>query len=276
MKQLERKALQLRIEVLKMIYEAGSGHIGGSLSSLDILVILFYEVMRFDPHRPFWEERDRFILSKGHSVEAYYAVLADLGFFPREELRNYCRFGSRLTGHPTTKVPGVEVNTGSLGHGLAVGAGMAMAGKMDQKGYKVYVLMGDGELGEGSVWEAAQIAAHYKLDNLIGIVDRNRLQISGCTEDILRLEDLMNKWSAFGWEVLNVDGHNFEELLKIFKAVPLTKNKPHVIIAHTTKGKGISFMENDRSWHHRVPSKEELEKALGELSTKLREFEENE
>lgn len=268
---LKRKAIEIRKEVLKMIHRANSGHTGGSLSCVDILVTLFYKVMRFDPRNPRWEDRDRFILSKGHSVEAYYAVLADLGFFPKEELENYCKYGSRLTGHPTTKVPGVEVNTGALGHGLAVGVGMALAGKIDKKDYKVYVLMGDGELDEGSVWEAAQIAAHYGLDNLVGIIDRNYLQISGNTESILRLEPLSKKWEAFGWYVIEVDGHDFNSLYEVFSKVPQREKKPHVIIAKTVKGKGISFIEGKVEWHHRVPNEEELRRALEELDKQLQE-----
>lgn len=268
-----KKAIQLRMDLLQMIHRANSGHTGGSLSSVDILVALFYRVMRIDPTRPLWEERDRFVLSKGHSVEGYYAILADLGFFPKEELERYCRLGSFLTGHPTRKVPGVEVNTGALGHGLAVGVGMAIAGKMDSKPYKVYVLMGDGELGEGSVWEAAQVAAHYGLDNLVGIVDRNRLQISGYTEEVLRLENLAEKWRAFGWEVVNVDGHDLERLVGTFEKVPILAKKPHLVLAHTVKGKGVSFIENKKEWHHHVPSEEELRRALEELNRQLEELE---
>jgi len=268
---LKKKAVERRIDIINMIFKAKSGHTGGSLSAVEILVVLFYKIMRIDPKNPKWEDRDRFVLSKGHSAEVYYSILADLGFFPKKELENYCKYGSMLTGHPTTKVPGVEVNTGALGHGLAVGIGMAIAGKMDKKNYKVYVLMGDGELDEGSVWEAAQIAAHYQLDNLIGIVDRNRLQITGDTEEVLKLENLVDKWAAFGWQVIQVDGHNIEELVQTFKEIPLVDKKPHLVIARTIKGKGISFIEGDKSWHHRVPSDEEYKRALAELRQQLRE-----
>ena len=245
-----------------MIFNAKTGHTGGSLSSVDILVALYYEMMKIDPKNPKWEARDRFVLSKGHSVEGYYTILADLGFFPKSELKNYSKFNSRLIGHPSVKVPGVEMNTGALGHGLSVAVGMALAGKVDKKDYKVYVLMGDGELAEGSIWEGAMAAGHYQLDNLIGIIDRNHLQISGNTETVMSLENLKEKWHAFGWHVLTVDGNNIEELVKIFKKIPTAKEKPQVIIANTTKGKGIPFIENDATWHHKVPSEEQLKEAL--------------
>lgn len=269
---LNKKAIERRIDIINMIYKAKSGHTGGALSSVDIIVSLFYKIMKYKPENPEWSDRDRFILSKGHSVEGYYSVLADYGFFPKEELKNYCQYESMLTGHPTTKVPGVEVNTGSLGHGLAVGAGMAIAGKMEHKSYKVYVLMGDGELDEGTVWEAAQIASHYKLDNLIGIVDRNRLQITGNTEEVLKLENLKDKWQAFGWCVNKVNGHDIQELVTAFESIPIVKEKPHLIIAETIKGKGVSFIEGDKSWHHRVPNDEEYKKALEELNQQLKKW----
>lgn len=263
---LESKAKEIRRTIVEMIYNAKSGHIGGALSSVDILVTLFYKVLRIDPKNPASPDRDRFILSKGHSVEGYYAILADLGFINREELKTYCRFNSRLTGHPTVKVPGVEANTGSLGHGLSIGVGMALAGKMDKRNYRVYVLMGDGEQAEGSVWEAGMSASHYKLDNIIGIIDRNRLQIGGSTESVMSLESLSAKWSAFGWEVKEVDGHSFKELIDVLGNTPLTLNKPTLIIAHTIKGKGISFIENRAEWHHRVPTDEEFIKMMEELT----------
>ena len=269
---LNKKSIERRIDIINMIYKAKSGHTGGALSSVDIIVSLFYKIMKYKPENPEWSDRDRFILSKGHSVEGYYSVLADCGFFPKEELKNYCRYESMLTGHPTTKVPGVEVNTGSLGHGLAVGIGMAIAGKMEHKSYKVYVLMGDGELDEGTVWEAAQIASHYKLDNLIGIVDRNRLQITGDTEEVLKLENLKDKWQAFGWLVNKVNGHDIQELVTAFESIPIVEEKPHLIIAETVKGKGVSFIEGDKSWHHRVPNDEEYKKALEELNQQLKKW----
>lgn len=271
LKQLKKKAIQTRKNAIQMTYRANGGHLGGVLSSIDILVVLYYAVMKIDPKRPDWEDRDRFVLSKGHSVEGYYAILSDLGFFPKEELSTYRKYKSRLIGHPSNKVPGIEVNSGALGHGLSVAVGMALAGKMDKKSRRVYVLMGDGEQAEGSIWEAAMAGSHYKLDNLVGIVDRNRLQISGCTEDVIALEDLKAKWCSFGWEVVEVDGHNIEELLECFKKIPTVKGKPHLMIANTIKGKGISFMENQRQWHHKVPNDEELKQALSELELKMRE-----
>jgi transketolase len=259
-----------------MIYEAKTGHTGGALSSVDILSALHYEVMRINPENPKWEDRDRFILSKGHSVEGYYAILADMGFFPKEELNTFSKFGSRLIGHPTVKVPGIEMNTGALGHGLPVAVGMALAGKMDGKDYRVYVLMGDGELAEGSIWEAAMAGGHYGLDNLVGIIDRNGLQISGSTEKVMKQESLKERWNSFGWEVLEVDGHHMEELVSAFRSLPVVKGKPHLIVAHTIKGKGISFTENVAKWHHGVPSREQLEQAVKELEAQLKEVEAHE
>ena len=268
---LERIAIERRMDLIQLIYDAKGGHTGGALSSVDILVSLYYSVMKIDPINPKWEQRDRFILSKGHSVEGYYTILSDLGFFPKEELKTYGKFGTRLIGHPTVKVPGIEMNTGALGHGLSVAVGMALAGKMDEKEYKVYALMGDGEQAEGSVWEAAMAGGNYCLDNLIGIIDRNKLQISGNTEQVMKLESLADKWSSFGWEVLAVDGHDMEQLVETFKSIPLKQGKPHLIIANTIKGKGISFTENVAKWHHGVPSSEQLELALKELAAQLEE-----
>lgn len=268
-----RKAIQIRMDMLQMIYEAKSGHTGSSLCNTDILTALYYGVLRVKPEQPDWDERDRFILSKGHAVESYYCILADLGFFPKEELRTYTQFGSRLIGHPNNKVPGVEMNTGALGHGLSVGVGMALAGKMDAKSYRVFVLMGDGEQAEGSVWEAAMAGAHYKLDNLIGIIDRNGLQISGRTEDVMNSEPLHEKWSSFGWHVEFVDGHSIAHLVQRLQAVPLTDGKPTLFIANTIKGKGLSIAENVPHWHHHVPSNEEFAEAIAELQKQLGEIE---
>jgi len=269
--ELKKRAIETRIDLIKMIYNAKAGHTGGSLSSTDIIVALYYGIMRFDIHNPKWENRDRFVLSKGHSVEAYYAVLANIGFFPREELASYSRYGSKLIGHPSTAVPGVEINTGALGHGLSAGVGMALAGKMDGRDYRVYVLMGDGEQAEGSIWEAAMAGANYRLDNLIGIIDRNRLQITGNTENVMKLESLKDKWTAFGWEVVETEGHDMAQLIDTFSKLPVVKGKPHLVIANTVKGKGVSFMENVAKWHHGVPSKEQTEKALEELNEQLSE-----
>jgi transketolase len=264
-KELELKAKAIRRQVIKLIYGAKGGHTGGALSSTDILTALFYGVMNFDPKYPKWENRDRFILSKGHSVEPYWSILADLGFFDQEELRTYSQFGTRLIGHPNNKVPGVEMNTGSLGHGLPVAVGMAIAAKKDGRKNKVYVLMGDGEQAEGSVWEGAMAASHYKLDNLVAILDRNHLQISGNTEDVMSLEPLADKWTSFGWHVKKINGNSMTELVEAFRSTPYSVGKPTLILAETTKGKGVSFMENNPSWHHKVPTPEQYELALKEL-----------
>lgn len=261
---LRQIAAKRRADALTMIWRAKGGHTGGTLSSLDLLTCLFYDVMNVNPKRPSDPARDRFVLSKGHSVEGYLAILADLDFFPKQELRTYSRSGSRLIGHPSNKVPGVEICSGALGHGLPAGVGMALGAKRQDAVYNTYVLMGDGELAEGSVWEAAMAAANFKLDNLFAIIDRNRLQISGETEDVMRLEDLAAKWRAFGWEVSEIDGHDIPAILSYFH----TKHgecKPHCLIAHTCKGKGISFVENQKEWHHKVPDDAQLQQAYQEL-----------
>ncbi|TVX83845.1 transketolase [Peribacillus simplex] len=266
---LKVKATEIRMDLLKMIYEAGTGHTGGSLSNTDILTALYYKVMNIDPQNPTWEDRDRYVQSKGHAVESYWAILADKGFFSKEELKTFSQFNTRLIGHPNNKVPGVEMNTGALGHGLPISVGMALAAKMDGKSYKVYTLMGDGEQAEGSVWEGAMAAAQYKLDNLVAIIDRNKLQITGSTEDVMSIEPLGDKWRSFGWEVIEVDGNDIEQLVKVLTNTPQSNGKPTMVIAHTVKGKGISFAENVTKWHHHVPSKEEYELAMGELSKQL-------
>ena len=273
-RRLRRKAIELRKNLIAMIYESKAGHTGGSLSSLDILTALFYGILDADSERPQWPDRDRFVLSKGHSVEGYYNILADKGYFPKEELKTFCRFGTRLIGHPSVKVPGVEMNTGALGHGLSVSVGMALAGKMDAKDYRVFVLMGDGELAEGSVWEGAMSAANFGLDNVVGIVDRNRLQISGDTEKVMRLDSLKGKWTEFGWEVREVDGHDMAQLLRTFRDIPFKKGKPSMVIAKTVKGKDISFMENIAKWHHGVPSQDQMAQAVAELDGLLKEISE--
>ncbi|WP_182102176.1 transketolase [Niallia taxi] len=267
--ELKRKATEIRMSVIDMVYEAGTGHTGSSLSNTDILTALFYGVMKVDPTNPTWEDRDRYIQSKGHAVESYWAVLADMGFFPKEELKTFSKFNSRLIGHPNNKVPGVEMNTGALGHGLSISVGLALAAKLDKKPYRVFTLMGDGELAEGSVWEAAMSAAHYQLDNLVGIIDRNRLQITGSTDDVMSNEPLDKKWQSFGWEVVEVDGNDVAELVSVFKEAPIATGKPTMILANTIKGKGISMAENVASWHHHVPTKEEYILAMTELSKQL-------
>lgn len=263
---LERIARNVRRNLLETIHIAGSGHTGGSLSSVDILVALYFHTMHYsdDAKDP---DRDRFILSKGHSVEGYYTVLAEAGFFPVVELKTYGSFDSRLYGHPTMKVPGVEVPTGALGHGLSVAVGMALAGQRVGNDYRVFVLMGDGEQAEGSIWEAAMAASHYHLGNLIAIVDYNKLQISGLVDSVMTVSSLTERWSSFGWHVEEVEGNEMVELVRCLDRFPrgLERNSPTVLVAHTTKGKGVSFMENNPKWHHRVPTDDELRNALLEL-----------
>ena len=262
---LEKKAVQIRKDLINMIYTAKTGHTGGALSSTDIMTTLFYGIMNVDVNHPKNPDRDRFILSKGHSVEPYWCILAELGFIEKEELKTFSQFGTRLIGHPNNKVSGVEMNTGSLGHGLSVASGMALAAKMDEKKYRVFTLMGDGEQAEGSVWEGAMFAAHYKLDNLVAIIDRNRLQISGCTEDVMGLDPLDKKWESFGWNVVEINGNSIHELYEILGKNPACEGKPTLVLANTTKGKGVSFIENQAAWHHKVPTEDEYKQAMQEL-----------
>ncbi len=268
---LFRKSVETRKTVLKLIHHAKTGHTGGALSSTDIMVSLYYKIMNIDPKNPNMEDRDRFILSKGHSVEPLWTILADLGFYPEEDLWTFSSFGSKLIGHPNNKMPGVEMNTGSLGHGLSVGSGLALAAKKMNKSYRTFVLMGDGEQAEGSVWEAAMFAAHYKLDNLVAIIDRNRLQISGSTEEVMALDPLDEKWEAFGWEVVQVDGNNLDQLVSALDSSQVVTGKPKLILANTTKGKGVSFIENQADWHHHVPTDDQLAQAQEELDQQLTE-----
>jgi transketolase len=268
-KELDKKATEIRIRLLKMIYEAGGGHTGGALSSVDILTTLYFHTMNYQPQNPLWPERDRFILSKGHSVEGYYCILAEAGFFPKTILNKYRKFKSILAGHPVRKVPGVELNSGALGHGLSVGVGMAMAAKMNDEKHRIFVLMGDGEQGEGSVMEAANSAGHYKLDNLVAIIDRNFLQISGKTEEVMSLKNLKIRWSAYNWHVDEINGHNIQDMAELFDTCPVETGKPHLVIARTIKGRGVSFIENRSEWHHKVPDGKQLEQALAELNKKL-------
>jgi transketolase len=264
---LQAKARELRIQVLTMIYQAKSGHPGGSLSVTEIMTVLFYHVLRQRPQNPQWPDRDRFILSKGHAAPMLYAVLADLGYFPASELATLRQIDSRLQGHPCrTRTPGVEAS-GSLGHGLSIGCGLAYAAKkLDYRNNSIYVLLGDGELNEGQVWEAAMFAHHCELDNLIAIVDRNGFQFVGPTEKVLALEPLSSKWKAFGWHVEEVrNGHDIAALLDAFNHVRNKDGKPKVIIANTVKGKGVSFMENSVEWHGIAPSEEQFVAALQEL-----------
>lgn len=258
-------ATRIRVHALEMTHRAKSSHIGGCLSIADLLSVLYGAVLRIDPSRPDWPERDRFILSKGHAAAAIYATLAERGFFPMEWLDRYYLDGSHLAGHITHGVPGVEASSGSLGHGLSIGCGMALAGKRDRQHYRVFVLLSDGECDEGSTWEAALFAPHHHLDNIIAIVDYNKIQSFGTVKEVLDLEPLANKWQTFGWAVREIDGHNFGEIEEASLNVPLEAEKPSCIIAHTVKGKGVSFMENQLAWHYLPPSDEELRQALLEL-----------
>ncbi len=265
MEHLEKKAREIRKDLLNMIYEGKAGHVGGALSSTDILVALYYEIMRINPKNPKWENRDRFILSKGHSVEGLLCILADRGYFDKSILHTYSQYQSILIGHPNNKVPGMEVCSGALGHGLSIAAGVALGAKRKNMDIKSFVLMGDGEQAEGSIWEAAMAASNYKLDNLFAYIDRNHLQISGNTEAVMKLGDLRAKYEAFGWEVSEIDGNNMQQIIANFYEAEKNKGKPHLIIANTIKGKGVSYMENNVKWHHGVPTKEQLNAALQEL-----------
>lgn len=262
---LKNKANTIRKLIIQMLGKAGSGHPGGSLSSTEIITCLYFEVLRHNPKDPQWSDRDRFHLSKGHCCPALYAALALSGYFPREELMNLRKLGSILQGHPDRRTPGIEVASGSLGQGLSVALGMALAGKIDKKNWRTYCLMGDGEIQEGNIWEAAMAAAHFKLDNLCAILDYNRFQIDGRIEEIMELEPLANKWESFGWHVIQCDGHNIEELLQAFEEAKKVSLKPTIIIAHTVKGKGVSFMEDVVDFHGRAPTEEEKKIALREL-----------
>jgi transketolase len=262
--ELSLAAIRLRKKTLEAIFEAGAGHTGGGLSCLDILTVLYHRILHVSPENPSDPDRDRYIQSKGHSVEALYAVLADRGFFRESELKTIGHYRSHFVGHPTRHIPGIEMNTGALGHGLPIAAGMAIAGKMDGARYRVFTLLGDGELAEGSNWEAAMAAAHHRLDNLTAIVDHNTLQITGRTRDVCSNEPLDEKFRAFGWAVVTINGHDFAQLTAALSE-PAEQGKPTCVIANTIKGKGISFMEDVARWHHGVPSQTEFALALNEL-----------
>lgn len=264
---LEEKARQIRRHVVSMIGEAGSGHPGGSLSAADIVTALYFQVMRIDPQRPDWPDRDRFVLSKGHAAPVLYAALAERGYFPVEELKTLRKLGSPLQGHPDMrKVAGVEMSTGSLGQGLSAANGMALAGKLDGRDYRVYVLLGDGEIQEGQIWEAAMAAAHYKLDNVTAFLDYNGLQIDGPVREVMSPEPVIEKWKSFGWDVQVINGHDMRQILSAVEYSRNVKGTPSMIIAETTKGKGVSFMENKVDWHGVAPKAGEVERALKELA----------
>jgi transketolase len=269
---LKDTAKQIRRLIIQMLVRAGSGHPGGSLSATDLITCLYFgsfldgsAILKYNPKKPDWPDRDRFHMSKGHCCPLWYALLAKAGYFPVEELWTLRKFGSLLQGHPDRRTPGVDVASGSLGQGLSVGLGMSLAAKIDKKDYRVYVLLGDGEIQEGNIWEAAMAAAHYNCDNLCAILDYNRFQIDGKTEDIMNLEPLCDKWRAFGWHTIEIDGHDIEQILHAFEEVRKNNKQPKIIIAHTIKGKGVSFMENVVDFHGRAPTPQEAEIALKEL-----------
>ena len=267
--ELEEIARKIRVDVIKMTNAAGSGHPGGSLSSAEIIAVLYFNVLNHDPKNPSWEDRDIFILSKGHCCPAMYSALARSGYFPVKDLKTLRKLRSKLQGHPHTgSLPCIEASTGSLGQGLSIAVGSALGLRLSKKKCRVYCLMGDGEQQEGQIWEAAMSASHYQLDNLIGIVDRNGLQIDGFTKDVMDYEPLEKKWKSFGWRVFTVDGHDIKALLNMFEKARKVKNKPTVIIADTTKGKGVTFMENVAVWHGQAPNDEETKKALNDLGEK--------
>lgn len=264
-KKLESIALTIRHDILNMIYTAGAGHPGGSLSAADLITALYFHVMRIDPTRPDWEDRDRFVLSKGHACPALYAALAERGFFEKAVLDTLRQYHSILQGHPDmNKVPGLDMSAGSLGNGLSVGVGMALSARLKRKDYMTYVMLGDGECQEGMVWEAAMSAGHYHLNNLIAIVDCNGVQINGWVNDIMRIEPLADKWKSFGWQVIELDGHNMRSILTALHDARAMR-APTVLLARTVKGKGVSFMEDDSAWHGAAPSEEQLAQAISDI-----------
>lgn len=263
---LQERARQIRLDTLKTIFKVGSGHPGGALSIAELLAVLYFDEMNIRPEEPGWADRDRFILSKGHASTALYAVLAERGYYPVEELATMRQYGSRLQGHPDMELtPGVDMSSGSLGQGLSIGSGMALAAKLQKKDWRVYVLLGDGECEEGQVWEAAMTAPRRQLDNLVAIVDVNGLQINGRTDNVSTLEPLEDKFRDFGWHVLSIDGHDIPSIRQAFRQSREHKGQPTAIIAHTVKGKGVSFMENSAAWHSGHPNEEQYRKALQEL-----------
>ncbi|KNZ70130.1 transketolase [Thermincola ferriacetica] len=274
LQELARKANTIRQHIIRMVGEAKSGHPGGSLSAADIVTTLYFHEMRIRPEEPQWPDRDRFVLSKGHAAPVLYAALAEKGFFPVDELHTLRKINSRLQGHPSMKhLSGVEMSTGSLGQGLSTAVGMALAGKIDRKDFRVYALLGDGEIQEGQIWEAAMAAAHYKLDNLVGILDHNGLQIDGPTCEVMSPEPVADKWQAFGWHVVVIDGHDFKQIISALQEARRVKGKPAMIIANTVKGKGISFMENEVGWHGSAPDAEQVQQALAELQGEVEQNE---
>lgn len=270
--QLKLQAEINRRRLVEIVYKAKAGHIGGGLSSMNMLTALYFREMNIDSEHPEMAGRDRFVMSKGHCVEALYSVLQNRGFITKELTDTLGEFDSVLAGHPTIEVPGIEVNSGALGHGLPIGVGMAIAAKMDKQPWRTFVLMGDGEQGEGSIYEAAMAGSHYKLDNLVAVIDRNRLQISDTTENVMSLEPIADRWTAFGWDVKDIDGDSMEAITEALDGIDYTNGKPHLIISRTTKGFGVSLMENILKWHHGVPSQEEYDKAITEIDARIEEL----
>jgi len=269
-KELKKKAIGIRKDLLEMLTLAGSGHTGGSLSIVDILVALYCYEMRNDPKNPKWPGRDRFLLSKGHACPALYAVLAEKGYFPKEDLRTLRKLGSKIQGHPQMGLAGIEISSGSLGQGLSIANGMALATRLDKSDTRIYCLMGDGETNEGQVWEAAMTASHYKLDSLCAIIDYNKLQIDGFCCEVKDMGAYLDKWKDFGWHVIETDGHDMEKLIAAFDKAKTIKGMPTVIVAHTIKGKGVSFIENRVEWHGIAPKAEECERAIRELDEEMK------
>ena len=265
-KNLENISKDIRCSILTMVKEAEVGHIGGSLSVTEILVSLYFKILRIDPKNPSWEDRDRFILSKGHGAAALYSTLALKGFFPKDKLKTFGQINSCFQVHPDkTKVPGIEASTGALGQGLSIGIGMALSARLNKKDYHTYVIIGDGETQEGQIWEAAMFASHYKLDNITVILDYNKVQLMGSISEIMEIAPVADKWSAFGWEIFNIDGHDFSEIIDGLQKAREVKGKPTLIIANTIKGKGVSFMQNLCKWHGSVPTEKEYENAIKEI-----------
>ncbi|MBE6670987.1 MAG: transketolase [Ruminococcaceae bacterium] len=268
--ELQKKAIQIRLDILEEVFNAASGHPGGSMSIADVLTYLYFVELRIDPKNPKWEDRDRFVLSKGHTAPGLYAALAERGFFPTEDLKTFRRVDSYLQGHPDMKgVPGVDMSSGSLGLGISTACGMALSGKIYNKDYRVYTALGDGEIAEGQVWEAAMFASHYKLDNLCAFVDFNGLQIDGAITDVMNSTPIDEKFEAFGWHVITINGHDFNEIEKAVEEAKTVKGKPTMILCKTVKGKGVSFMENKAGWHGKAPNAEEYEQAVNELKAQL-------
>ena len=276
-KELEILAEKNRKRLVEVVYRAKAGHIGGDLSCLNVMTALYFHVMKnLDPANPKATDRDRFVLSKGHCVEALYVTLEAKGFLKPEVLDTLGQYGSILSGHPTIEVPGIEVNSGALGHGLSIGIGMALAAKMDQRTYHTYVLMGDGEQGEGSIYEAAMAANRYHLDNLVAIIDRNHLQISGNTEDVMPIDSIHDRWTAFGWDVVSMNGDSMGDIVRTFDAINYQNGRPHLLVSETTKGRGVSFMEGIAKWHHGVLNEEQCQAAVAEIEKRIEDLTSNE